>query len=428
MAKRILFCLISVNSLLCFALSGQNIINPYQDYNQQQPPKYPILGAPPGNNLYSLHPDHVDNMINGWTGEYEIALIDHFWHRDADIRNNHAISIIIEAASFPFLPPCATAANGCGDDPANPPSVPTQRVLVMPWSNFNLNNQSWLGGLLNKTVPIQFDPGGDGQTIDHMTLVSAGLTKAGPIIPAPLGDRYILPHTVLKHTVRLHCGTDINDPVISSFTFYYDLTRGRLRWYPFTPDNLNSNAQEHDLMIRPILHIRPNWPGSGINNVETRYDDAGNSDWYANGTIAYYPCDEIPVGACNHIKSDFPLGFCNSTLPVFAFEDQSKNRIFDYVYPAPYTLTSAIIFGPGRADELAGYSFQNNQFEYRGAGPNLGHQTLKHQYFIDQNLDLTILNPDERVIYNPSEVHITASDLVFPSYYTFKTVRGVYPT
>jgi hypothetical protein len=261
-----------------------------------------------------------------------------------------------------------------------------------------------------------------------MTLVSAGLTAAGPIIPAPLGDRYILPHTVLKHTVRLHCGTDINDPVISSFTFYYDLTRGRLRWYPFTPDNLNSNAQEHDLMIRPILHIRPNWPGSGINNVETRYDDAGNSDWYANGTIAYYPCDEIPVGACNHIKSDFPLGFCNSTLPVFAFEDQSKNRIFDYVYPAPYTLTSAIIFGPGRADELAGYSFQNNQFEYRGAGPNLGHQTLKHQYFIDQNLDLTILNPDERVIYNPSEVHITASDLVFPSYYTFKTVRGVYPT
>jgi hypothetical protein len=106
MAKRILFCLISVNSLLCFALSGQNIINPYQDYNQQQPPKYPILGAPPGNNLYSLHPNQVDNMINGWTGEYEIALIDHFWHRDADIRNNHAISIIIEAASFPFLPTC----------------------------------------------------------------------------------------------------------------------------------------------------------------------------------------------------------------------------------------------------------------------------------------------------------------------------------
>ncbi|MBL7928430.1 MAG: hypothetical protein JNL47_03000, partial [Bacteroidia bacterium] len=406
----------------------QNIINPYNDH-LGAPSSYPVLNAPAGNNLYSLHPAHIDNLIGGWSGEYEIAMKDHFWHRDADIRNNHAVSVIIESASFPFLPPCAANTNGCADDPNNPPPVPTQRTLVMPWSAYDANNHTWLTYLKNRTEVIPMDAGGDGQTQLHQTLVSNVFTKGGPVL-APGISRRILPHSALKHTVRLHCGNSINYPVISSFTFYYDLTRGRTRWYPFRTDNYTSGALEHDLMMRPVLHIRPNYPGSGITDVETLYDDASNDDWYIGGTLPYFPCDEIPVAACSHFKSDFPVNHCSSTLPVFAKEDQQKDRLYEYVYPGPFTLISAILFGPDKADVLAGYIYddQNSQFIYRGAGPNNGSLTLKHQYYIDQNIDMTDINPDEKVIYNPSEVHITADNLIFPSYYTFKTIRGVYPT
>ncbi|MBL0054547.1 MAG: hypothetical protein IPP29_25230 [Bacteroidetes bacterium] len=80
---------------------------------------------------------------------------------------------------------------------------------------------------------------------------------------------------------------------------------------------------------------------------------------------------------------------------------------------------------------LAGYelnssgelSFQQNSSTLLGI-----YEGLRHTYHIDQNIDLTIINPSEQTIYNPSEVDVTASDLHFPSYYTFKTIRGVYPS
>jgi hypothetical protein len=42
---------------------------------------------------------------------------------------------------------------------------------------------------------------------------------------------------------------------------------------------------------------------------------------------------------------------------------------------------------------------------------------------------LSIINPTEKVIYNPSEVFITsgADNLIFPTEYTFKTIRATYP-
>ncbi len=53
---------------------------------------------------------------------------------------------------------------------------------------------------------------------------------------------------------------------------------------------------------------------------------------------------------------------------------------------------------------------------------------ITHHYFINRNLDLRVINPKEKIIYNPSEVHVEADSLVFPSGYTFQTVRGTYPT
>ncbi|MFN3667347.1 MAG: hypothetical protein ACK4S0_14375 [Sediminibacterium sp.] len=118
MRTHVLFLLSFIKALFPWPAISQNIINPYKEH-LGIPQIYPVLAAPPGNYLYSLHPVHIDNLINGWTGEYEIAMKDHFWHREADIRNNHAISVIIESASFPFLPPCAANPAGCADDPNN---------------------------------------------------------------------------------------------------------------------------------------------------------------------------------------------------------------------------------------------------------------------------------------------------------------------
>jgi hypothetical protein len=54
---------------------------------------------------------------------------------------------------------------------------------------------------------------------------------------------------------------------------------------------------------------------------------------------------------------------------------------------------------------------------------------ISHQYKIDDDIDLSIINPDERVIYNPSEVDVTyAGQVIFPDNYIFKTIRAKYPT
>lgn len=114
---------LSFSTALLFYYSitySQNIINPYTDYTSTQAViEYPDPSINLPFQVYSLHPDDIDNLIGGWSGEYEISMKDHFWHRDADIRNNHAVSVIIESASFPFLPPCAANSNGCADDPNN---------------------------------------------------------------------------------------------------------------------------------------------------------------------------------------------------------------------------------------------------------------------------------------------------------------------
>jgi hypothetical protein len=70
---------------------------------------------------------------------------------------------------------------------------------------------------------------------------------------------------------------------------------------------------------------------------------------------------------------------------------------------------------------FAGYSVDNNQDLQLLGG-------IKHQYGIDINFNVSDLSPDEKLLYNPAEVDIETNDLLFPSGYTFKTVRGVYPT
>jgi hypothetical protein len=62
--KGIIGFLFNMSILAC--IHAQNVINPYQNYTD--PPVYPPIGSGLPFTVYNLHPDHVDNMINGWTG------------------------------------------------------------------------------------------------------------------------------------------------------------------------------------------------------------------------------------------------------------------------------------------------------------------------------------------------------------------------
>ncbi len=55
-----------------------------------------------------------------------------------------------------------------------------------------------------------------------------------------------------------------------------------------------------------------------------------------------------------------------------------------------------------------------------------GQYSQPHNYFINNNIDLRDINNLEKKIYNPSEVSITADNLIFPANYTFLTARGTY--
>lgn len=103
---------------------------------------------------------------------------------------------------------------------------------------------------------------------------------------------------------------------------------------------------------------------------------------------------------------------CNGIL----FPSDLTQPSTDYLHPAPYSITGFDVRN-NNGQNSVGYNFD---------GTLIG--GISHTYVIDKNIDLTIINPEEKIIYNPSEVEITADDLIFPSSYTFKTIRGIYPT
>ena len=93
----------------------------------------------------------------------------------------------------------------------------------------------------------------------------------------------------------------------------------------------------------------------------------------------------------------------------------------NYIHPASYSVIGFEFRSGVKAGVPVGFESTSGAVFTRMPG-------IEHQYEIDQNIDITIINPTEQVIYNPSEVSVTADDLIFPCGYEFKTVRGLYPT
>nr|MBK9650423.1 hypothetical protein [Bacteroidota bacterium] len=394
------------------------MINPYLDYNTFSPTIIQSLnyGAPNITSPPFLYDWSQPPINGGYTGEYMITMQDHFWRIAYP---NNALSYKVEVVGFPFTMSCWDQPQSC----AYPISPLSTRDMYMPDDSYNSVTKKW-NNLVNVRSNGEFTGDIGGSFIPEV-LVSKFFLNA---VVFNLPSRNILSHTVTKHTIYLHCGSSTNDGVISQFSFYYDNTRGRMRNYPFEKDNAPGSTSScfWDVIFRPELMIAP---VSLFHNTDKYFfDEPDNSDWITGGSINYFPLAENTANAsCNIIV---PLSSDEFAQLIATYSGQPQDFGYYKHFAPPYSLydvTLRCTYG----NLLAGYelnssgelSFQQNSSTLLGI-----YEGLRHTYHIDQNIDLTIINPSEQTIYNPSEVEVTASDLHFPSYYTFKTIRGVYPT
>ena len=229
---------------------AQNMINPYLDYNIIDPTTIQSmnLGAP---NI-AANPDFIYDWNQapnngGYTGEYMITMQDHFWRIAYP---NNALSYKVEVVGYPFTMSCWDQPQSC----AYPISPLSTRDMYMPDDAYNSVIKKW-----NNLVNVRSDgdfTGDIGGFTNPEVLVSKFFLND---VVLNLPSRNVLPHTVTKHTVYLHCGSSTNDGVISQFSFYYDNTRGRMRNYPFEKDNASGSTSSSfwDVILRPELMIAP---------------------------------------------------------------------------------------------------------------------------------------------------------------------------
>ncbi|HEX8514942.1 MAG TPA: T9SS type A sorting domain-containing protein [Bacteroidia bacterium] len=344
---------------------------------------------------------YLDNF-DSYTGEYQIFLkegtVPHHW-TSAALQNN-AISYKVELVSFPFTTNCV---NCYGTGAVNA----TDRILKMPNNityPYDPAENAWIRSgsafptppagttyevrLLNK---YEGEYGIVGDYSDPSSLISIhliGELSVQYIEP----NRKIYPHSVLKHTLYMHCSNDVSTPKVDSFSFIFDHTRGRMRNYPFCATNdISAGNRQYDIGMVPSIidgSYQPSYGSSGLTDI---------IDYYP-----HYPYDNI----------------CPEHIP----ENLTTANPQHYIRPAPYSQVQAVLSN-AQTDNAAGLE---------GDGTPL--DGLPHQYVIDRPVDLTVINPSEKIIYNPSEVSIdlnltgAGQALVFPSGYTFKTVSGIYPT
>lgn len=383
MKKAILLFFFVIN----LSVFAQNI---YDTYSTCQ---YPAV-SPYDNSIL------MGSVPAGYEGEYQVFLNSHPWTVNSNL-NTNAISYKIEAVSFPFTPNCMSCQTS-----VVPP--PVDRVLKMPNNEYQFSSfeNGWVRDISN-LPPV---PSGSNLTNEviirnafygkyndlsvanpnsethNATLISHSFTKTGAEYHAP---RVYYPHTVLKHTFYMHCGNQITDPIVDSFSFVLDHTRGMMRKYPFVGSNsIESTAPEHD------IPIKVSWADDQTNIALDAFD--------------YFP---KPYGTTN----------CNYHIGEGAAWDNATN-----IRPIPGSLLQ-LYLGNAVGSAAAGHFITTTQMP-----------GISHQYVVDRVIDLNIINPTEKVIYNPSEVEIDldqtynttpqSKTLIFPSNYTFKTVQGKYPS
>jgi hypothetical protein len=376
---------------------------------------------PPSTSLETDVPDpyadHWGDLLVGSTmfydGEYMINVSDWFWYGSYP---SDRISYQIEVVSFPFVPDCfsfGSSTSSCMDG-----STDRDFVTLADSELGQINHASGVGygwqdngwAIYRESDPDGFLGGGYSQPNGLVSnFYCAGVPSST--------NRKLFPHTVLKHTLNLH--DEAGEEIIDSISWLYDLTRGRMRNYPFNESNVCSvHMPQYDVIYFPRVNYDP-----VDSHVYYGYDD--NSSWYTSpaavntGSINYYPASDI----------QWPLidDFLYPPYPFGVFEGMDNL----WIHPAPYTLIHSPLRN-NQANAFAGYDEDGTYIQTKGSDQSIGgvYEGCPHTYEIDQAIDLTQINPDEEIIYNPREVSITTDEsdpLVFPVGYTFLTVHGKYP-
>lgn len=300
------------------------------------------------------------------TGEYLIHLNDDFIQNQLFPSNIEEFTYKIEVVSFPFFP-----------DINYDPSNPTNRTLTMPWQSlsYNNNNKSWGKNVFN-IFSAPFDQGllNQHNWSENSALVS--LVFSGgynlQVIDAIGEDVFIrpyYPHTI--HKIAIYAWED--NVVKDSVYWYADNTRGRMVYYPFVSLPFGSGLPGAGTID---VHFQPN----------VQYDDG-----YSPDPVDYllYKNNKMVQGPLFGETGNFFPGYEDS---LDCYPPDPIMRIPHYIDETHY----------------------------------------KHTYTIDYPFDLTIINPSEKRIFNPSEVEIDLDNdktdsLVFPTGYTFETIKPFYP-
>lgn len=222
----------------------------------------------------------------------------------------------------------------------------------------------------------------------------------------------IMPHTAIKHTVYVHCGPLTNSSpypdILYSFSWIYDNTRGRMRYYPFCSCNACPPCSEnqYDIVFTPEILFNQ--------DAYHYYNESDKTILLQDGVIDYFPFQELQsLAQCNFSAQ--------TTLPANSDLYTTNGSTFSHPFFPPFSLISAPAL-QWRGKNPAGYESGSPSTTIVAMGG------LKHTYHIDKNIDLALINPIDKIIYNPSEVSVTTDNLAFPAGYTFKTILGRYPS
>lgn len=378
------------------SLRGQDVFNPYKVPSATTLIPTTNWDIPVNDINANFNPqrDHYNGAA--YTGEYQIYLDNRFPWGQYFTSGFSTITVTyqMEVVSFPFTVPCAFQSGGC------PPSIVLNRELFMPTITYNPTTRCW-GDLSNKLpddLIIDNGFGGNLQTLISDAFVNRQLHFS-------TSNAKLLPHTIIKHTICAHCGNStVHSTIIDSISWYYDNTRGRMRYYPFCTSNCLYNMKAWDIVFHPeLLKTDNNYP----------------YDYQLNDLLQFPTLDYFPY---NEINNPSPCSLTGTTTPsehIDKFNTGFYN--YNFIYPPSQSLLSC----PARTEKgalIAGYDWHTGYLDIDQLQGSL------HHYFIDTDFELTDINPIDRIIFNPSDVTITASDLHFPSGYTFKTIRGVYPS
>lgn len=417
-------CKIILFLALFFSIScmSQDIINPYEDYSFSTISNFPenkIVNSISG---YHYTP-FFSNVNTLYDGEYEIIIdkLDLNWFNYA----SNAKSYKIETVSFPFTMDCAYFPLGCSGNTL-------ARDLYMPNTVFNLITKKWGDLSLETPFPgLLYSSWHNGISYNEtgQSLISAAFNNGATTV-----GRSQLPHTILKQTLYIHCGGDpfVKD-YVDSISWYYDNTRGRMRYYPFFNDNTHNSSSGsnvvHDVLFYPeFIYLKTTNGGQ-----DHPYNFNQQNALLNYNALNYFPYNEIEAQSfCSISQAQKPIYDPNNPA---AFTFPAHNCIF----PASNMLFSAPLRN-FNGTFLAGYEYINDP-----SGPgtdraevNLSQIGIIHNYFIDKgypDIDLNWINPSEKIIFNPSDVAIgprigssNLVNLIFPSGYSFKTILGVYPS